>query len=499
MHTRSSRSTARRRTALPPVVNRTFYEGLFEHNPTPMWVYDEKTLRFIAVNKAACQRYGYSKKEFLTMTIAEIRPPETVAAMLQKAKEIRRQKKAYTGLWQHRTKSGEVFTAEIHSHRVRFHGQPGRLVIAFDVSQRLKLEHDILQRERQLNLFFQQALDGFYFMMLDNPIEWHNAPDKEAALDYILHHERMVEANDAMLAQYGLSREEFIGRTPADFYAHNLDYARRIWRENLDGEAYLMVTDERRADGTQIWIEGHYIPLFNEEGKFIGHFGIQRDITERKKAEEALRQSEERYRIAAENTGQLIYDLDISSGKINWVGAIEQVSGFTPEEFAQIDLRTWEEMIHPEDRAAATYALHEAMKAGKPYNEIYRFRHKDGHYIYVEDNGDFLLDAQGKAYRMIGTMKDITERKKIEEMLREQATLLDKVHDAVIIRDLNDRVQYWNRSAERIYGYSAEEVIGKPLIETFWQKSHLNAQYIIDTVLREGYWSGELRVSHKSG
>lgn len=477
----------------------TFFEGLFENSPTPMWVYDEKTLQFLAVNKAACQRYGYTKKEFLAMTITEIRPPETVAAMLQKAKEIRRQKKAYTGLWQHRTKKGEVFTAEIHSHRVRFQGQWARLVIAFDVTHRLRLEQEILKREQQLNLFFQQALDGFYFMMLDEPVEWHNAPDKDAVLDYILHHERMVEANDAMLAQYGLSREEFIGRTPADFYAHDLDYARRIWRENLDGKSYLMITDERRADGTQIWIEGHYIPLFNEAGKFIGHFGIQRDITERKKAEEALRQSEERYRIAAENTGQLIYDLDIASGKIHWVGAIEQVSGFLPEEFARIDLSTWESMIHPEDRPKAIQALHESIQNGTPYDIVYRFRHKKGHYIYVEDNGDCLVNAQGKAYRMIGTMKDITERKQIEETLKEQATVLDKVHDAVIIRDFEDRALYWNQSAERIYGYAAEEVIGKALTETLWKRSNINVQYIIHTVQSEGYWSGELHLSQKSG
>ncbi|MFN3426117.1 MAG: PAS domain S-box protein [Candidatus Thermochlorobacter sp.] len=496
---RTSTGSASAKKANENIKAKELYSGLFEDNPTPMWIYDEEALRFLAVNKAAVKRYGYSRREFLSMTIAEIRPPETVPAMLKTAQQIRKKKKAYTGLWKHQTKKGEVFTAEIHSHRIKFGGKPARLVIAFDVTERVRLEKEIFQRDERLQLFFNQALEGFYFMMLDEPIEWHNAPDKEAALDYIFTHQRMTEANDAILAQYGLSREEFLGRTPADFYAHDLEYGRRIWRENLDHGAQIIVTHERRADGTPIWIEGHYTPLFNREGKFIGHFGVQRDITERKKIEDALRVSEERYYIAAKHTGQLVYDLDITSGKISWAGAIEQVTGFSPKEFANVDLERWSEYVHTDDRAEAIAKLNEAIHTAKPYNAIYRFRRKEGIYIYVEDSGDCLVDATGKAYRLIGTMKDITERKKAETLLREQALLIDSVRDAIIVRSFDDCALFWSKSAERVYGYSANEVIGKTIAEIIWEEHGAAVKQLIQTVLKEGYWSGELQKRHKSG
>ncbi len=496
---RTSTNSASAKKANKKINVKELYSGLFEDNPTPMWIYDEETLKFLAVNKAAIKRYGYSRREFLSMTIAEIRPPETVPAMLKAAQQIRKKKKAYSGLWKHQTKKGEVFIAEIHSHRITFGSKPARLVIAFDVTERMRLEEQILQRDEQLQLFFNQALEGFYFMMLDEPIEWHNAQDKEAVLDYIFTHQRMTEANDAILAQYGLSREEFLGRTPADFYAHDLEYGRRIWRENLDHGAQIIVTHERRADGTPIWIEGHYTPLFNSEGKFIGHFGVQRDITERKKIEDALRTSEERYYIAAKHTGQIVYDLDIISGKISWIGAIEQVTGFSAKEFADLDLERWAECVHPDDRAEAIAKLNEAIHAAKPYNAIYRFRRKDGSYIYIEDSGDCLADATGKAYRMIGTMKDITERKKTEALLQEQALLIDSVHDAIIVRSLDDCALFWSKSAERIYGYSAHEVIGKPIAELIWEQNGASVRQLIQMVLKEGYWSGELHKRHKNG
>lgn len=497
---KTAQNETRRASALPKdPTTKELYDGLFQKNPTPMWIYDEKTLKFLAVNETAVKRYGYSKREFLSMTIAEIRPPETVPDMLKAAERIRKRKRSYSGIWPHRAKSGEVFFAEVHSHRIMFGGKPARLVVAFDVTERVRLEEEIFQRDERLQLFFSQALDGFYFMMLDEPIEWHNAPDKEAALDYIFAHQRMTEANDAMLAQYGLAREDFLGRTPADFYAHDIEYGRKVWRENLDEGKRIMITNERRADGAEIWIEGHYTPLFNSEGKFIGHFGVQRDITERKKIEDALLASEERYRIASKNTGQLVYDFDVATKKIFWEGAIEQVTGFSPEEFAKVDLEKWTELVHPDDRAEAIAELDDAMRNAKPYNVVYRFQRKDGSYIYMEDNGDFLLDASGKAYRMVGTMKDITERKRAEAKLQEQALLIDSVRDAIIVRDFDDRALFWNKSAERIYGYAPSEVIGMPIAELLWDENSFGAKQLIQTVLKEGYWSGELRKRHQNG
>ena len=497
---RAAAASKPRNQSLPFKAQETkeLYDALFQNHPAPMWIYDAKTLNILAANKAATRRYGYSKREFASMTVAEILMPDDAPNVL-KAIERANKKKTYSMQWLCRTKSGKQIAVRVQAQRMVFAGNPAWLVRASETSELTKAEKQAQEQYQRFNLFFNQALDGLYFMMLDKPVEWYNAPDKEAALDYIFSHQRMTEANDAILAQYGMSREEFLGRTPADFYAHDIEYGRRIWRENLDRGRQIVIRDERRADGSQIWVEGQCVPLFNAEGKFIGHFGIQRDITERKKYEEALRASEDRYRLAAENTGQLIYDLDLATGQIQWAGAILQVTGFTPEEFAQINLQEWKKLIHPDDYVIATKELEHAILTKMPYHVIYRFKRKDGTYIYVEDNGDFLLDAHGKPYRMVGAMKDITERKQAEAKLKEQSMLIDSMRDAVIIRDLDGRILFWNKGAELIYGFSASEVMNKSAAKILWGENQDDIKQIVQNVLRAGHWSGELKKCRKTG
>jgi PAS domain S-box-containing protein len=146
-----------------------------------------------------------------------------------------------------------------------------------------------------LEQLFNQGQYGFFFMMLDRPITWNDAIDKEATLDYVFSHQRITRVNKAMLQQYGVAESEFLGLTPADFFAHDLATGRRLWQRCFDTGTLTAVTEERRlADNAPIWIEGHYIRLHNDEGEILGHFGIQREITYYKNME-ALLVRRERY------------------------------------------------------------------------------------------------------------------------------------------------------------------------------------------------------------
>ena len=149
----------------------------------------------------------------------------------------------------------------------------------------------------RLELFFSQSLDGFFFMMLDEPIVWNDSVDKEKALDYVFEHQRVTKVNDAMLTQYGATREAFLGTTPADLFRHDLAYGRRIWREFFDRGRLHIETDERRVDGTPIPIEGDYLCFYDEQGRITGHFGIQRDVTQRDRADKALRRYTRRLQV----------------------------------------------------------------------------------------------------------------------------------------------------------------------------------------------------------
>lgn len=138
-----------------------------------------------------------------------------------------------------------------------------------------------LQNEELLELFFAQAQDGFFFMMLDEPVEWGDHVNKDEVLDFVFEHERMTKVNPAFAAQFNASSSgALLGMTPAQFFAHDPVQAKERWREFLDQGRYHSQTEERRLDGTPMRIEGDYSVIHDRQGRIAGHFGIQRDITE---------------------------------------------------------------------------------------------------------------------------------------------------------------------------------------------------------------------------
>jgi hypothetical protein len=121
------------------------YRTLFEHNPQPMWVFDRETLRFLAVNDSAIRLYGYSREDFLGMTIEQIRPPQDISAMRAAAHA------PATGVprnWRHRRRTGELMDVEVTTHDITFGGRPSRIVLAVDVTERLAAENAMRQHQR---------------------------------------------------------------------------------------------------------------------------------------------------------------------------------------------------------------------------------------------------------------------------------------------------------------------------------------------------------------
>jgi two-component system cell cycle sensor histidine kinase/response regulator CckA len=189
---------------------------------------------------------------------------------------------------------------------------------------------------------------------------------------------------------------------------------------------------------------------------------------ERIRAEKALRDSEERYRVMAEQTGQLVYDYDVQTGIILWSGAIEEITGFPDVEFRRVDLKGWEGLIHPEDRTLALLLLGEAMNTAGQFNVEYRFRRKDGSYIHIEDNGIFLHNELGQSTRMLGTMKDITERKRSQVALRQSEErfrrLAENAQDVIYRLRLggDPRFEYLSPAITVVTGYSPDEFYTDP-------------------------------------
>jgi len=140
------------------------------------------------------------------------------------------------------------------------------------------------------------------------------------------------------------------------------------------------------------------------------------DITRRTRAEVEVAAWKQRYELVAAASGEVVYDYDLRTGAILWSGSLQEVLGYTPTDLGG-GIEQWADCIHPEDQPEAVRLLEAAKQTATPYNVEYRFRHKNGSYLWIHDRGSFLTDANQKPIRMIGMMNDITERKRMEEGL----------------------------------------------------------------------------------
>ena len=164
--------------------------------------------------------------------------------------------------------------------------------IMTNISMQKETENELLNSQANLELFFAQSLDGFFIMMLDEPIQWNDTVDKEKVMDYVLSHYRITRFNNAMLQLYGMTWEEFSRINLDKNFTHGLEEKRELWRQLYDSGHLHVESQERRHDGTEIWIEGDYICLYDDEERITGHFGIQREITDRKEALEDLKMTQ---------------------------------------------------------------------------------------------------------------------------------------------------------------------------------------------------------------
>lgn len=216
------------------------------------------------------------------------------------------------------------------------------------------------------------------------------------------------------------------------------------------------------------------------------------------KAAETMRENEERYRTVTETASDAIISIDEESRILFANRAAEKVFGYTREEMLGQRLL----MLMPEDlRQAHLSSIKRYIETGKRsinWNGIeFPGLHKSGRKIPLELSfSEFIKD--GKRI-FTGIIRDVTERKQAEERIREQAELLDKARDAIIVRDMEGRIVYWNKSAERLYGWAAEEAAGKNADRLLFKEDSPQIGQVKRDVIEKGEWIGELSQRTKQG
>ena len=179
-------------------------------------------------------------------------------------------------------------------------------------------------------------------------------------------------------------------------------------------------------DGSVTTLYEHASPLFDEQGKVSGCVGVGVDITERKRSERALRESEHRFQLIARSTNDAIWDWDLVTNKVWWNEGVRTLFGYSPEE-AAADSFWWDRHVHPEDVGRVIGPLFAAIDGDETSSESeYRFRCADGSTAFVLDRFHILRNEQGKAVRIVGSMQDLTDRKRAEDALKEAGRRKDE-------------------------------------------------------------------------
>jgi PAS domain S-box-containing protein len=268
--------------------------------------------------------------------------------------------------------------------------------------------------------------------------------------------------------------------------------------------------------------------ISDDEGSPLYLCALVSDISQQKSIENPFLRNEEKYRIITEQTGLMLCDCDLLTGYVLWSGAIEAVTGYAADEFRHFDLAWWKDRMHPEDAPIIHKQFLQAQKEGGKYYGEYRFRCKDGSYVYIEENSVFLKSVGNQTIKMLGVLKDITEKKNYENALFEANERLEKeverrtenlaltnknllaeierrreiekalrqseVHYRAVVEDQTEMISrfttdftitFTNEAHCRYFSISLADVIGKPFIPMLYEEDQEQVKAFYRSLSRE--------------
>jgi len=362
------------------------YKSLFDLSPLPMWVVDRANLRFLSVNDAALKMYGYSRDEFLTMSVRDLwtreDEPEIENLVSEKRDDYFSLKIA------HRTKNEEKIFLEVESNPIIFDGIPARVSLVNNVTAQLEAEKALSLSERRFKALVQDGSEMVMILDFDGNLSYAS-PTSQAIFKFdsevLLRHNFFYHIHEEDIEKVRECLSEL----------HN--------RKRIQIPSYRILTKDKKWR----WIETIVTNLCDEPA-VNGIVANSRDITEFVDQEQELKESLERYNIVAKATSDTITDYDVVNDRMEYNEGIQNMFGYAPSQVAR-DGSWWDDKIHPEDKERVQQRTEEVYK--KKQNQLqleYRFRCADGTYKYVLDRSYLLKDKEGKPLRMIGSMQDIT-------------------------------------------------------------------------------------------
>ena len=362
--------------------------------------------QYLDVNEAFCRIVGYSREEVIGRTATELgifknlTQRTSLIGMLQETGSIRNlEKEAYT-------RSGEVVTVLCSAELIDLDGQACVLWVCEDITQRKQVEEALQRSEAKFRAIFENSQVGIYRTRLSDGL--------------------ILDANQCYANLFGFdSPDELIGiRYATEFYANPDERKRVVELLKRYGELQNFEIQRIKRDGTSFW--GLYSYYLDATDGYIE--GVVADISDRKRAEAALRQSEEQLRLATESANVGLWYWDIQQNKLFWTEQCKALFGVPAD--IEVSYDTYLNALHPDDHKRTHEAVTQCFDHGVPKDIEYRICLPDGTIRWIASKGNCTYDDTGQPLHMMGVALDITERKRAEEVLRqskaqfrEQATL----------------------------------------------------------------------------
>jgi two-component system cell cycle sensor histidine kinase/response regulator CckA len=253
------------------------------------------------------------------------------------------------------------------------------------------------------------------------------------------------------------------------------------------------------SDGSQKWLYVNSGPIRDLSGQIVAGVATFSDITDHRRAEEALRESEERLRLAMASAGIAIFDWNLRTHQVRWSDNSSDILGVDRKLYDLTD-HGFERLIHRDDRDSFVKELSDSIRNRRTSCQQFRVVGSDGQARWIEGHGLVVSDDRGNAVRMLGTCINVTDRHVADEKLKRLATAVEQAAETIVITDTQGSIEYVNPAFERTSGYSISEVIGQnPRLLKSGNQDDIFYQDLWRTLLSGQSWIGRFSNRRKDG
>ncbi|BAY12073.1 PAS domain-containing protein [Calothrix sp. NIES-2098] len=446
------------------------YRLLFESNPSPMCIFNLESHRFLAVNRAATKKYGYSEAEFLSMTVRDIRPPEGVSDFLQIMSDPSLLTDSiYIGETKHCLRDGTVIDVEINSHFIIWAGKPARFALIKDISEQKQAEMALQEREAMLRRIGDNLPNGAIYKVIRDRDDSMYFSYLSAGIEKLME----VKVEDALRDSSLLYSQVIAEDSP------HLQLAMDESFRNLS--VFDRQQRIRTPSGQLKWLHFRSTPRQLPDGR-VAWDGLMVDVTNLKQTEETLRKSEallaESQRVARLGS----WEFDMDSKKVTWSKELFYLFNRDPAQGEPTDEESFQ-FYHPEDREKLHQVVERAIATGESYKLILRVLQPDSSFRYFEAIGHVECNAEGQIIRLYGTAQDVTERQQAEERISQSqaqlATAQQIAHVGSWELNLQTHERHWSAETFRIFGLDPHQ--SEPTTAEFFQMIHSEDRVALQT------------------